>query len=138
MFADEIISDILYRVSPPVANQALNDLFDAAWPDHTASDFELVLRHSLVYVCAYHREQLIGFVKIVWDGGIHAFLLDTTVHPDYQRRRIGQQLVRKAAIVTQAKGVHWLHVDYEPHLEHFYEECGFQHTKAGLIRLNGE
>jgi hypothetical protein len=28
-----------------------------------------------------------------------------------------------------------VHVDYEPQLQSFYEQCGFVNTPAGLIRL---
>jgi len=133
----EIMIDIAYHVSIPVTNEALNNLFAAAWPDHVETDFQTVLSHSLLYVCAYHEQQLIGFVNVAWDGGIHAFLLDTTVHPAYQRKGIGQQLVKLAAGESRAKGIRWLHVDYEPKLAHFYQECGFQPTDAGLMRLNG-
>jgi GNAT superfamily N-acetyltransferase len=129
------MTNILYQIHPPVTNEALNSLFTASWPDPDNTDFQTVLSHSLVYVCAYHNEHLIAFVNVAWDGGIHAFLLDTTVHPAYRRQGIGVQLVRQAIACAQAKGMRWLHVDYEPHLTHFYQECGFTHTKAGLIRL---
>jgi GNAT superfamily N-acetyltransferase len=131
-----IMTDVLYRVNPPVTNDVLNNLFMASWPDHCDTDLQVVLTHSLLYVCAYHDEGLVGFVNVAWDGGIHAFLLETTVHPAYRRQGIGLQLVRQAAARAQAKGMHWLHVDYEPHLTHFYQNCGFEHTEAGLIRLN--
>jgi GNAT superfamily N-acetyltransferase len=78
-----------------------------------------------------------GFVNVAWDGGIHTFLLDTTVHPNYQRQGIGVHLVQEAAATAKAKGIHWLHVDYEAHLESFYRQCGFHPTLAGLMRLNG-
>ena len=53
-----------------------------------------------------------------------------------QRRGIGQRLVHEAAVVARANEIVWLHVDYEPHLESFYRDCGFQPTSAGLMRLN--
>ena len=81
------------------------------------------------------RDRLIAFVKLAWDGGVHAFLLDTTVHADWQRQGIGQRLVQEALALAQARGIHWRHVDYEPHLESFYQACGFRPTLAGLIRL---
>ena len=126
---------ITYRVSPPVGNAELNALFAVAWPQHPWSDFQPILRHSLAFVCAYDHDQLIGFVNLAWDGGIHAFLLDTTVHPGWRRRGIGRQLVLRAAAAARERGMHWLHVDYEPHLHAFYSACGFQHTQAGLMRL---
>jgi ribosomal protein S18 acetylase RimI-like enzyme len=60
----------------------------------------------LAYICAYQNDYLVGFVNVAWDGGDHAFLLDTTAHPTFQRRGIGQQLVRKAARVARAEEWH--------------------------------
>lgn len=130
------MTTIDYHISPPTGNDELNGLFRAAWHEHTDRDFQAVLRHSLLYICAYHEQQLIGFVNVAWDGGIHAFLLDTTVHPDFQRQGIGVELVRRAAEGARERGIDWLHVDYEPHLKTFYEQCGFFPTEAGLMRLN--
>lgn len=124
---------IVYRVNPPVTNEAMNTLFAASWPEHTTTDFERVLSHSLAYVCAYQDERLVGFVKLAWDGGIHAFLLDTTVHPEARRQGIGVALVREVVAVARERGIEWVHVDYEPHLHSFYEQCGFRPTLAGLI-----
>lgn len=131
--ADSVRID--YRLAPPVTNQQLNDLFAATWPHAVWSDFTPILSHSLTYVCAFAAARLVGFVNVAWDGGIHAFLLDTTVHPDYQRRGLGTELVRTAAEAAQRRGIEWLHVDYEPHLTQFYRGCGFVHTEAGLLRL---
>ncbi|MFD0403300.1 hypothetical protein ACFVHI_35085 [Kitasatospora sp. NPDC127121] len=43
--------------------------------------------------------------------------------------------MRAAADEARARGAQWLHVDYEPHLESFYGQCGFRPTAAGLMRL---
>jgi GNAT superfamily N-acetyltransferase len=131
----EVIA-VQYRVSPPVTNDELNNLFAVSWPDHSWCDFTPVLAQSLAYICAYAAERLIGFVNVAWDGGIHAFILDTTVRPDVHRRGIGQNLVKQAAAIAQQRGIEWLHVDFEPHLREFYRQCGFQHTEAGIKRLN--
>jgi hypothetical protein len=42
-----------------------------------------------------------------------------------------------AAAAALERGVVWLHVDHEPHLERFYRACGFEPTLAGLLRLDG-
>jgi GNAT superfamily N-acetyltransferase len=126
---------VTIRVNPPVTNAELNALFAAAWPDHQACDFTPILERSLVHVCAYSASELVGFVNTAWDGGIHAFLLDPTVHPTRRRQGIGRRLVGMAAREARSRGMHWLHVDYEPHLEIFYRGCGFLPTPAGLMRL---
>lgn len=125
-----------FRVSPALGDGELNGLFATAWVHHEQRNFEPVLQRSLVYVCAYLRSSLVGFVNVAWDGGAHAFLLDTTVHPDLRRRGIGRRLVLLAADETRERGILWLHVDFEPHLRHFYEGCGFRPTEAGLLSLD--
>jgi GNAT superfamily N-acetyltransferase len=128
-------NDITYHIQPAVSNDDLNALFAVSWPNHAWSDFQPILKRSLAYVCSYANNHLIGFVNLAWDGGSHAFLLDTTVHPDWRRRGIGRQLVLEAVMVARERGMEWLHVDYEPHLEGFYRACGFQPTLAGVIHF---
>ena len=132
------MESIEYRVSPPVTSAALNRLYGASWPNHRPSDFEPVLERSLAYVCAYQGPQLVGFVYLAWDGGIHAFLLEPTVHPSLRRRGIGTALVRHAVGVARERGLRWVHVDFEPALRPFYERCDFRPTEAGLIQLAHE
>jgi GNAT superfamily N-acetyltransferase len=131
-----LLPEIRFSISPPVANAALDALYYAAWPHHSACDFQPVLQHSLAYVCAYQGDRLVGFVYVAWDAGVHAFLLEPTVHPDVRRRGLGSELVRRAAAIARERGCQWLHVDYEAHLESFYTACGFKPTLAGLIRLD--
>ena len=127
---------IIYRVSPCVTNDDLNTLFATAWPNYGPSKFEPVLACSLAYVCAYNGDQLIGFVNLAWDGGVHAFILDTTVHGAWQRQGIGLALVKRAVTVARERSIEWVHVDFEPHLLPFYRRCGFGHTEAGLLHLD--
>jgi GNAT superfamily N-acetyltransferase len=131
--------EINFAVNPEITNDELNPLFASAWEKHTFWDFLPVLKHSLAYVCAYHSGRLVGFVNLAWDGAQHAFILDTTVHRDYQGHGIGQQLVKAAAEYAKEKNVEWLHVDFEPHLRSFYfDKCGFQSTEAGLLNLKAD
>ena len=126
---------VVYAVNPPVTNAELNELYAVSWPRHRGWDFTPELEHSLAYVCARAGERLVGFVYLAWDGGMHAFLLEPTVHPELRRRGIGRRLVREAVEVARQRGVVWVHVDFEPHLRGFYEGCGFRPTDAGLLRL---
>jgi GNAT superfamily N-acetyltransferase len=130
------VSEIIYRFAPPVTDEALNALFAASWPQHQAADFQTVLGRSLTYVCAYQGERLVGFVNVAWDGGVHAFILDTRVHPTCRRQGIGVGLVQQAIQAARSRGIEWLHVDFEPPLRPFYERCGFRSTQAGLMRLS--
>ncbi|WP_238011777.1 GNAT family N-acetyltransferase [Dactylosporangium sp. AC04546] len=93
-------------------------------------------RHALGWVCAREDGDLVGFVVVAWDGGAHAFILDTMVAPEARRRGIGARLVELAAEGARAAGCDWLHVDFEPHLRDFYLHAGgFTPTDAGLKSL---
>ncbi|MFB7513264.1 GNAT family N-acetyltransferase [Streptomyces sp. NPDC056144] len=120
---------------PDLTDADLNDLFTASWPGHRPTSFAPQLARSLTWIAAHRGDRLVGFVNVVGDGGAHAFVLDTTVHPDARRQGLGIRLVNAATAEARALGAEWLHVDYEPHLESFYAQCGFRPTAAGLLRL---
>lgn len=123
-------------VRTEVSDAQLNALFAAAWPEHTDRAFAPLHERSLTWISAWRGERLVGYVNVATDGGQHAFLLDTTVHPGEQRHGLGRRLVRAAADEAARAGAAWLHVDYEPHLDGFYRGCGFAPTTAGLLRLS--
>src|SRR5262245_56019409 len=108
-----VINGVVLMVRQPLTDAELNALFANAWPDHRPVRFGPVLQRSLTWIVARWGNRLVGFVNVATDGGIHAFLLDTTVHPDVQRHGIGRRLVVTAADQARASGVTWLHVDYE-------------------------
>ena len=131
-------ADITLLVCPNINESELHMLYGAAWPAHDPEyNFLPILVRSPIYVCAYSGERLVGWVYVAWDGGEHAFLLEPTVHPDWQHRGVGTAIVRRATEECRARGMEWLHVDYEERLAPFYEACGFTHSAAGLIRLDG-
>jgi GNAT superfamily N-acetyltransferase len=91
---------------------------------------------SLGWVTASEDGRLIGFLNVAWDGNRHAFLLDTAVASDRQRRGIGRHVVARALEEAHKAGCEWVHVDYERHLSDFYAACGFTPTTGGLRLLN--
>ena len=127
---------IEYVTNPFPDAGALDDFWRRAWGGPLPDNYGQVLKRSLAHVGAMDGDRLIGFVNIAWDGGVHAFILDTAVDAAYRRRGIASELVRCAAELARDRGATWLHVDFEPHLEGFYRACGFGPTAAGLMRLS--
>lgn len=126
---------IEYRDNPNLGNEALNALWASAWEASSARDFQPILSRNLAHVGAFADARLVGFVNVAWDGGIHAFILDTSVDPAFRRQGIASALVERAKILAREDGAEWLHVDFEPNLTSFYRRLGFAPTEAGLIRL---
>ena len=93
-------------------------------------------QHALTWIGAFDKDKLVGFVQVSWDGGSHAFLLDTAVDPDWQRQGIGTALVHQAIQEAKAAGCEWLHVDFEEDVSPLYlKSCGFKSTTAGVLNL---
>jgi GNAT superfamily N-acetyltransferase len=146
---------ISYEWRGAVGNAELNALHAEAFGHEVlAEDWRGQLaRHSLGWVCARdgsdgaggdgaggadgaHGAALVGFVNVPWDGGTHAFILDTMVARRARHRGIGAASVAVAADGARAAGCEWLHVDFTPELRGFYfGSCGFRPTDAGLIAL---
>jgi GNAT superfamily N-acetyltransferase len=132
---------IAYEWRGEFANTAVNALHAEGFGHHGPGvDWHARLhRHSLGWVCARQRGDLVGFVNVVWDGGAHAFIVDTVVAAGFRHHGIGTGLIAAAAAHARAAGCDWLHVDFEDHLSGFYfGACGFTPTMAGLIALTGD
>jgi GNAT superfamily N-acetyltransferase len=124
-----------------VANAELNRLhaqaFDTRVYDDAEWDWEKLLRdHSLGWVTARDDAELVGFVNVLWDGLVHAWIQDTMVAKAARHRGVGTELVGVAVRQAREAGCEWLHVDFDEHLRSFYfDACGFSPTDAGLIAL---
>jgi GNAT superfamily N-acetyltransferase len=129
---------VRYEWRAAFANADLNTLHAEGFT-HTVPDIDWrgqVERHSLGWVCAFEATRLIGFVNVAWDGGVHAFVVDTVVAGDRRHAGIGRGLLHVAERESRAAGCEWLHVDFEEDLRSFYlGACGFTTTPAGLIAL---
>ena len=119
-------------------NDELNALHAEAF-GHTIGDDDWrrqVERYSLGWVCARRGDVLVGWVNVAWDGGVHAFVLDTIVAQAARHRGIGTRLVAMAVEQARLAGCEWLHVDFDDELAAFYvDACGFTPTAAGVIAL---
>jgi RimJ/RimL family protein N-acetyltransferase len=125
---------IQFETRPTLDDDELQDLFARAWGEPKV-DFGPVLERSFTWIAAYSESRLVGFVNVAWDGGVHFFLLDTTVDPDHQHRGIGTELVRRAIAACRDHG-HWIHVDSGAELGGFYRGAGFRNASwAGLAWL---
>jgi GNAT superfamily N-acetyltransferase len=130
--------ELVYSWRDPISDDEMVELVDSHGGRPEAGWWDQIRPHSLGWVAARTSDGLlVGFVNIAWDGGDHAFLLDTKTRGEWQRRGVGTELVGRAAQHAKAAGCEWLHVDFEPHLWSFYfDACGFRPTDAGLIHLH--
>jgi GNAT superfamily N-acetyltransferase len=104
-------------------------VFDDDWVTLTA-------RHSLGWAIARDGGRLVGFVNVIWDGLVHAWIQDVMVARSARGHGIATELVAIARRQAAEAGCEWLHVDFDDELKPFYfDACGFTPTNAGLIAL---
>jgi GNAT superfamily N-acetyltransferase len=130
---------ITYRWRDDVVNVELNHLHAEVFGTEgsEARDWYAALSVlSLGWVTARDEGHLIGFVNVVWDGLVHAWIQDTMVSDAFRSQGVGTQLVHMAREHAKSVGCQWLHVDFDDSLgEFYYDACGFSPTSAGLIPL---
>ena len=133
--------DVIYEWRGSFYNEEVNRLHAEAFEHRVfdASEWnweQLVHGHSLGWVVARQEEQLVGFVNVLWDGLVHAWIQDTMVAKRARHSGIGTRLIEVAKQDARAAGCEWLHVDFDDHLRAFYiDACGFTPTNAGLFDL---
>lgn len=138
MQPSEPTTDVTLHWRGPFSNEELNRLHAECFDHRVLADdwWGQVNRHSLGWVVQRTGDDLVGFVNVAWDGGVHAFVLDTMVTAPLRRRGLAGELVAAAVAGARAAGCEWLHVDFDPELRAFYfDACGFRPTDAGLIPL---
>ncbi len=131
------LPDLRFEWRAEVSDDELVELTQSHGGAPEAGWWDRIRPHSLGWVTARGDDgALVGFVNVAWDGGAHAFLIDTKVRPDHQRRGIGTELVRIAAQNAKHAGCEWLEVDFgEEHAPFYFDACGFTPTRAGLLHL---
>jgi len=132
------LDDLSLRWRGPVTDAELVQLTESHGGRAVAGWWDQVRPHSLGWVTARLADRtLVGFVNVAWDGGDHAFLLDTKTEPRHQRHGVGAAMVRLATQRAEGAGCEWLHVDFNSQHRSFYRDaCGFMGiSDAGLIHL---
>ena len=129
--------DIEYRWRGDITDAELVALVESYGGNSEVGWWDRIRPYSLGWVAArLPNGEAAGFVNVAWDGGDHAFLIDTKVRSDLQHHGIGTELVRVATEHAKEAGCEWLHVDYQDHLESFYvDACRFRPTRAALVHL---
>ncbi len=118
--------EILYRDTHEFDRSELQDLFlsvewsSGHYPDKLA---EAMKNFKTVYT-AWDGERLIGLICAMDDGIMTAYIHYLLIHPSYQNRGIGRQLVNR----MKEKYKDYLRIVLVAYNEEigFYESCGFE------------
>ncbi|MEI2454909.1 GNAT family N-acetyltransferase [Lysobacter firmicutimachus] len=111
--------------------EALSELYRIAplgtkSPEHLRAVYG-ASRHAALL---YDQGRLIAAGRALADGRDCAYLADIVVHPDYQGRGLGQQVVER--LVASAQGHRKILLYAQPGKEGFYRKLGFRPMRTAM------
>jgi ribosomal protein S18 acetylase RimI-like enzyme len=92
---------------------------------------------TLFAVCVRTRDRLIGMGRIIGDGGCHFEVVDIAVHPDYQRRGIGYQIMEALMQYLRSNAPKSAHVSLlaDNGAPALYRKFGFEFTAPDSVGM---
>ena len=111
--------------------EELYRLYLAAPLGHQApSDLKVAFSNSMFKCFAYDSGRLIAVGRAVADGRDCSYISGVAVHPDYQGKGIGKEVVTR--LVTLSKGHKKIILYAAPGKEPFYRKLGFKRMATAM------
>ena len=120
---------IRYERKRPTSDE-YNYLMNAVgWGTWDKEIVEEALNNTLFSICAYDNEKIVGYGRIIGDKTIFLHIHSLMVHPEYQNRHIGGELLKQILNeVNEYKKINpkiRTYVQAAKGKEGFYEKYGF-------------
>jgi ribosomal protein S18 acetylase RimI-like enzyme len=98
------------------------------WWKTDGNAIEVALKNSLFSIVAIDHSNVVGFGRIVGDGGLYFYIQDLMVHPEFQNKGLGKTLMKELMnyINTNAKSGAFVGLMAAKGLEKYYESFGFK------------
>lgn len=123
-----------YRLNEKISVSALADLRQSVGWNRMERELGNPKLQDFLTIACYDNSKLIGYVTVVSNGVLDAYIQDLMVRPDYQNKGIGTELMNKAISYVKEKGIYMISVIYgEEELRSFYERFGFYTMLCGQI-----
>ena len=92
---------------------------------------------NLFELGCYEDGKLIGYLNVVSNKVTDAYIQDVMVAPEYQRRGIGTELMKRALLRIKEMDIYMVSVIYgEEALRPFYEKFGFCTMLCGQVETD--
>ncbi len=110
----------------------ISELFQLVnWGIRQPEDIKNVFKKSSISCFIKDKSRVVGFGRTVDDGKYYALLVDVVVHPEYQTKGIGTQIVNE--LKSRLNGYNFITLTAAPNKEGFYEKLGWKKQKSAYI-----
>ncbi|KZE69523.1 acetyltransferase [Fictibacillus phosphorivorans] len=96
-------------------------LVNSVWPGEYNEQYSKEALLKTINITAWDNEKLAGCVRLLTDGYLFGTITEILVHPDYQGKRIGKELMEMAWELSPTS----LFIGAQPGKEAFFEKAGF-------------
>ncbi|NCA77409.1 MAG: N-acetyltransferase [Alphaproteobacteria bacterium] len=91
----------------------------------TKEELSDTLRSSFYCISAYDGNALVGTGRIMSDGVLHAMIYEMIVHPDYQGKGIGREIMHRLLQKCLDNNIRDIQLFCAKGKREFYEKMGF-------------
>ena len=125
---------INYIENSPTFAKDIADLREAVGWNRMESVYKNPSMTSYFYIAAYDDEKLVGYIDSVSNGVTDAYIQDLMVHPDYQGKGIGTELMNRMIAELKRRNIYMISVVFEEKLRPFYSRFGFFEMLCGQMQ----
>ena len=116
--------------------KSLRELYDAVgWKTYTKDiwKFQIMFKHSLCVLGAFHDNRLIGVIRTVGDHAHILYIQDILVHPDFQRQGVASALMDELMARFDVRQMVLITDQNDQASNAFYLKYGFKKSSDMLI-----
>ncbi|NQX65991.1 GNAT family N-acetyltransferase [Paenibacillus alba] len=122
-------------INLPIAADEVPNLREIVGWDGRYSDYPTLFERCNFWAGLRDEEnKLIAFGYVAGMGLQHGYMEDIIVHPEFQKKGIGESLVRKLLQEAERVGLEIVTLTYDSKHTSFYTRSGFTPCSGGLWR----
>ena len=124
---------MVYRYNEAVSAKALSDLREVVGWNRMEDEYSNPLMMSFYHIAVYEDGKLVGYIDSVSNGVTDAYIQDLMVHPDYQGKGLGTELMNQMIAYLKENRIYIISVVFEESLKPFYDRFGFSSMLCGQM-----
>ena len=124
---------MVYRYNEAVSAKALSDLREVVGWNRMEDEYNNPLMTSYYHIAVYEDDKMVGYIDSVSNGVTDAYIQDLMVHPDYQGKGLGTELMNQMITYLKENRIYIISVVFEESLKPFYDRFGFSSMLCGQM-----